>query len=52
MNLDDWTEPHLNPDGTKNKFRTAYQDMPRSGHIGFQDHGKPIEYRNIRIEKF
>lgn len=52
MNLDDWTEPHRNPDGTKNKFRTAYKDMPRSGHIGFQDHGKPIQYRNIRIEKF
>ncbi len=52
MNLDDWTEPRLNPDGTKNKFSTAYKDMPRSGHIGFQDHGKPIEYRNIRIEKF
>ena len=52
MNLDDWTEPHRNPDGTKNKFRTPYKDMPRSGHIGFQDHGKPIEYRNIRIEKF
>lgn len=50
MNLDEWTEPRKNPDGTKNKFRTAYKDMPRAGHIGFQDHGKPIWYRNIRIK--
>ncbi|MFQ5806314.1 MAG: family 16 glycoside hydrolase [Phycisphaerae bacterium] len=49
MNLDEWTEPHKNPDGSKNKFRTAYRDMPRVGHIGFQDHGSPIWYRNIRI---
>jgi len=51
MNLDDWTEPNKNPDGTKNKFRTAYKDMPRIGHIGFQDHGKPVWYRNIRIKR-
>ncbi len=48
-NLDEWTEPHKNPDGTKNKFRTAYKDMPRVGHIGLQDHGMPVWYRNIRI---
>ena len=50
MNLDQWTEPHQNPDGSKNKFGTAYKDMPRVGHIGFQDHGNPIWYRNIRIK--
>lgn len=50
MNLDEWTTPHQNPDGTENKFRTAYKDMPRVGHIGFQDHGKPVWYRNIRIK--
>jgi len=50
MNLDEWTAPHQNPDGTRNKFRTAYRDMPRVGHIGFQDHGKPVWYRNIRIK--
>jgi len=49
MNLDEWTEPHKNPDGSKNKFRTAYKDMPRVGHIGLQDHGLPVWYRNIRI---
>ncbi|MBN1766463.1 MAG: DUF1080 domain-containing protein [Sedimentisphaerales bacterium] len=49
MDLDKWTEPHKNPDGSKNKFNTAYKDMPRSGHIGFQDHGDAVWYRNIRI---
>ncbi|MCL6519477.1 MAG: DUF1080 domain-containing protein [Armatimonadetes bacterium] len=51
MNLDKWTTPHKNPDGTKNKFNTAYKDMPRSGHIGFQDHGGKIWFRNIRIRE-
>jgi len=51
MDLDLWTEPHKNPDGTRNKFNTAYKDMPRVGHIGFQDHGDPVWYRNIKIKK-
>jgi hypothetical protein len=51
MNLDDWTEPHKNPDGSSNKFDQAYKNMAREGRIGFQYHGNPIEFRNIRIEK-
>jgi len=49
MNLDQWTEAHKNPDGTPNKFNTAYKDMPRRGYLGFQDHGNPVWYRNIRL---
>jgi hypothetical protein len=49
MDLNLWKEPHKNPDGTPNKFNTAYKDMPRSGNIGLQYHGHPVWYRNLRI---
>jgi sugar phosphate isomerase/epimerase len=51
MDLNLWTEAGKNPDGTNNKFKTAYKDMPRKGHIGFQYHGHPVWFRNIRIRK-
>jgi type 1 glutamine amidotransferase len=51
MDLNQWTEAHKNPDGTPNKFNNAYKDMPREGHLGLQDHGKPVWYRNVRIKK-
>lgn len=50
LNLDDWTTPEKNPDGTKNKFKTALKDLPRTGHIGFQDHGHDVWYRNVRLK--
>ena len=49
--LDKWTTPKLNPDGTKNKFKTALKKLPRSGNIGFQYHGHPVWFRNIVIKK-
>ncbi len=51
INLDEWTEAGKNPDGTPNKFRAAYRDMPREGHIGLQDHGQPVSFRNLRIKR-
>ena len=51
MDLDRWKEPHRNPDGSKNKFATPLKDFSRKGHIGFQDHGRPVWYRNIRVKK-
>ena len=51
MDVDQWTTPHLNPDGTENKFTTALKDFPREGHIGFQDHGHPVWYRHVKIRK-
>lgn len=50
MNLDSWTEPNRNPDGSKNKFPVALKDFARRGYVGLQDHGRPIWYRNIRIK--
>jgi hypothetical protein len=49
MNLDRWSEAGLNPDGTKNKFKTALKNFKREGHIGFQDHNFEVAYRNVRI---
>jgi type 1 glutamine amidotransferase len=50
LNIDDWKEGGKNPDGSPNKFKTALKDLPRVGHIGFQDHGHPVWYRNITIK--
>ena len=46
-----WSTPQKNPDGTDNKFKTALKDFPREGHIGFQDHGHPVWYRNVTLKK-
>jgi hypothetical protein len=51
MDLDRWTEAHKNPDGSPNKFTTAYKDMSRSGHLGLQHHTNVIEFRNIVVDR-
>jgi len=49
-NIDDWTTPNQNPDGTRNKFKTALKDLPRTGKIGLQYHGHPVWFRNIHVK--
>lgn len=50
VNIDEWDTAGQNPDGSKNKFKAILKDLPRKNHIGFQDHGKPVAYRNIRLK--
>jgi hypothetical protein len=49
--LSKWTTAQKNPDGTKNKFKTALNDLPKTGHIGFQDHGHNVWFRKIYIKE-
>lgn len=51
MDLDQWTEAGKNPDGSANKFKKALKDFAREGQLGFQDHGQPCWYKNIKLKK-
>lgn len=50
MNCDEWTEPGKRPDGSGHKFRRAIKDFPRSGYLGFQDHGDKVWFRNVKLK--
>ena len=50
-NLDEWTTANQTPDGSKNKFKTALKDLPRTGKIGFQYHGHPVWFRNVTVRE-
>jgi hypothetical protein len=55
MDVDLWSEAGKNPDGSPNKFGYAWSDVPRRGHLAFQDHSprgdRParVWYRNVKI---
>jgi Domain of Unknown Function (DUF1080) len=50
IDLDQWTEPNKRPDGTNHKFTgVAIGKLPRTGYLGFQDHGSDCWFRNIKI---
>jgi hypothetical protein len=51
MDLNQWVKAGENPDGTPNKFKQAIKDFARVGYVGFQDHGRPVWYRNIKIKR-
>jgi len=48
--LDQWAEPGKNPDGSKNKYKAALKDFPREGHLGLQDHGHAVWYKNLKVK--
>jgi len=54
IDLDSWTEPRKNPDGTPNKFAKALKDYSRNGPIGLQGihgrEGQPVWFRNLKIK--
>jgi hypothetical protein len=49
--MDKFEKPFLRPDGTKHKFDVAYKDHPRKGYIGFQDHGSPCWFKNVKLKQ-
>jgi len=51
VNIDQWTEPKKNPDGSKNKFKTPLKDLPREGHLGLQYHGQQVWFRNVIVKR-
>jgi hypothetical protein len=51
VDLDLYTEPRKNLDGSENKFDKPLRDFPRKGYIGFQQHGGSVWFRNIKIKE-
>lgn len=51
VNVDDWDTAGVNPDGTTNKFKTAFKDLPRNGKIGFQNHGQVVWFKDVKIRR-
>ncbi len=51
IDLDEWSAAGKRPDGSAHKFEgVAIGKLPRSGYIGFQDHGSDCWFKNIRIK--
>ncbi len=48
-NINDWDTPNQNPDGSANKFKTALKELPRSGRIGFQNHGQVVWFKDVKV---
>lgn len=51
MNCDDFDQKGLRPDGTMHKFGVAIKELPRKGYLGFQDHGKKVWFKNVKIKE-
>lgn len=51
VDVNRWDTPRKNPDGSDNKFKTALKQLPRRGRIGFQNHGQPVWFKQIKIQE-
>ncbi|PQJ35674.1 hypothetical protein BSZ35_14680 [Salinibacter sp. 10B] len=55
VNLNNWTEPGLTPEGEEHKFDRALMNQAESGPIGIQgihsENEVSVEYRNLRIRR-
>jgi len=49
VDIDAFDTAGMSPDGAPNKFKYAWKDMPRRGHIGLQDHNGVIWFRNLCV---
>jgi serine/threonine protein kinase len=51
INLDEWTVAGKRPDGSDHKFKKRpLADLPRTGYLGFQDHGRDCWFRTITLK--
>ncbi len=51
MDTEQWIQPNQRPNGSNHKFDWVYKHFPRNGHIGLQDHGHDVWYKNIKIRE-
>ncbi len=51
VDIDNWDTPRENPDGSPNKFKSALKTLPRIGHIGLQNHGQKVWFRDIVVRE-
>jgi hypothetical protein len=52
INLDEWMIAGKRPDGSAHKFsNVAIGKLPRTGYLGFQDHGSDCWFKNIKIKQ-
>ena len=54
INCDDFDKPGLRPNGDRHKYHLggkprAVKDFARTGHLGFQDHGHKVWYKNVKL---
>jgi len=51
LDLSKGTKPGHNPDGSKNNYLIALNNLSKKGRIGIQDWIGPVEFRNFRIKE-